>query len=103
VVDVAGVEQRRPSQYSRPHGGADPWHQGRASTAPFGLRWCIGSNRCGAVERMLLMSLWCRTAAEIAANSGVPAWLNASASTASSGQIRSNGLIDTGPATIATT
>ena len=33
----------------------------------------------------------------------VPPWLNASASMASSGQIQSSGLIDTGPATIAAT
>lgn len=46
----------------------------------------------------------CRSAtAEIAANSGVPPWLNASASMASSGQIQSGGASDTGPATIAVT
>jgi hypothetical protein len=44
-----------------------------------------------------------RTTAEIAANSGVPPWLKASALMASSGQIQSSGLIDTGPATIAVT
>jgi hypothetical protein len=54
-------------------------------------------------ESVLLMSLWRRTTAEIAANSGVPPWLKASASMASSGQIQSSGLIDTGPATIAVT
>jgi len=50
---------------------------------------------------VLLIALWCCAAAEIAANSGVPPWLKASASIASSGQIQSSGLIDTGPATIA--
>ena len=80
-----------------------PWHQGAASTSPFGLRLCNGANRCGAVERTLVISLWRCTTAEIAANSGVPPWLKASASMASSGQIQSSGLIDTGPATIAVT
>ncbi len=47
--------------------------------------------------------MWRSATAEIAANSGVPPWLKASASIASSGQmqIQSSGLIDTGPATIA--
>ncbi|MGY4319239.1 hypothetical protein ACVWW1_008566 [Bradyrhizobium sp. JR3.5] len=49
------------------------------------------------------MSLWRSATADIAANSGAPPWLNASASIASSGQIQSIGLIDTGPATIAAT
>jgi hypothetical protein len=40
---------------------------------------------------------------DVAANFGVPPWLNASASMASSGQIQPGGLIDTGPATIAAT
>jgi hypothetical protein len=31
----------------------NPSHQGCASTSPFGLRLCIGWNRCGAVERTL--------------------------------------------------
>src|ERR1700757_4551610 len=66
----------------------NPWHHGRASISPFGLRAWIGANRCGAVERTLLMSLWRSATAEIAANSGVPPWLNASASIASSGQIQ---------------
>ena len=43
------------------------------------------------------MALWCCATAEIAANSAVPPWLKASASMASSGQIQSSGLIDTGP------
>jgi len=54
----------------------------------------IDSNRSGFFERVLLMSLWRCTTAEIAANSGVPPWLNASASMASSGQIQSSGVID---------
>lgn len=37
------------------------------------------------------MSLWRSATAEIAANSGVPPWLKASASIASSGQIQSSG------------
>ncbi|MGY3591966.1 hypothetical protein ACVIGB_008451 [Bradyrhizobium sp. USDA 4341] len=53
----------------------NPWHHGRASTSPSGLRRWIGANRCGAVERTLLMSLWRSATAEIAANSGVPPWL----------------------------
>jgi hypothetical protein len=47
--------------------------------------------------------LWRTATAEIAANSGVPPWLNASASMASSGQIHSRGSNETGPATIAVT
>ncbi|MGX1109884.1 MULTISPECIES: hypothetical protein [Bradyrhizobium] len=39
----------------------------------------------------MLMSLWRSATAEIAANSGVPPWLNASAPMASSGQIQSGG------------
>jgi hypothetical protein len=81
----------------------NPRHQGRASTSPFGLRRWIGSNRFGLLESVLLMALWCCATAEIAANSAVPPWLKASASTASSGQIQSSGLIDSGPATIAAT
>jgi len=60
----------------------NPWHHGRALTWPFGLRPWIGVNRCGAAERALLMSLWRSATAEIAANSGVLPWLNASASMA---------------------
>src|ERR1700747_1802265 len=81
----------------------NPWHHGRASTSPFGLRPWIGLNRSGVVDRALLISLWRSATAEIAANSGVPPWLNASASIASSGQIQLGGLIDTGAATIAAT
>jgi hypothetical protein len=55
------------------------------------------------VETIWLISLWRSATAEIAANSTVPPWLKASASMASSGQIQSSGLIDTGPATIAAT
>jgi hypothetical protein len=57
--------------------------------------WCSGKNITDVV--------WRSATAEIAANSGVPPWLNASASIASSGQIQSSGLIETGPATIAAT
>ena len=57
--------------------------------------WCGGKNITDVVVGS--------ATAEIAANSGVPPWLNASASMASSGQIQSSGLIDTGPATIAAT
>src|SRR6201987_4005637 len=66
----------------------NPWHHGRTSKSPFGLRPWTGANRCGAVERTTLISLWRSATAEIAANSGVPPWLNASASMASSGQIQ---------------
>ncbi|MFK4492370.1 hypothetical protein [Bradyrhizobium sp. USDA 336] len=48
-----------------------PWQQKCASMLPLGSRRCIGSNRSGAVERVLLMSLWRSATAEMAANSGV--------------------------------
>ena len=95
VIDVAGVEQRRPSRYSRSHGGVESQTPG--ARIDVAVRLALMDR----FERVLLIALWCCAAAEIAANSGVPPWLKASASIASSGQIQSSGLIDTGPATIA--
>ena len=99
VVYVVEVEQRGPGRLSQPHGGME-------SLAPrprvdVAIR-LVGMDRREPKWRGV-MSLWRSATAEIAANSGVPPWLNASASMASSGQIQSGGLIDTGPATIAAT
>jgi hypothetical protein len=53
VMEIAGVQQRPPLRYSKPHRGAEtPTHQGRASMSPLASRRCIGLNWSGLVDRV---------------------------------------------------
>jgi hypothetical protein len=60
---------------------------GDAHRHRLGLTPVEGLESIGRDGEILLLSLWCRATAEIAAKSGVPPRLKASASMASSGRV----------------
>ncbi|WP_198293404.1 hypothetical protein [Bradyrhizobium sp. WSM4349] len=103
VIDVAGVQLRRPRRQPEPHHGVEPLAPGTRVDIAIGFTPVHWRELLRRGRKGLPDLITAHATAEIAANSGVSPRLNASASMASSGQIQSSGLIDTGLDTIAAT
>ncbi|WP_314963924.1 hypothetical protein [Bradyrhizobium cosmicum] len=67
VIDIAGVQHRRPRRHPEPHRGMETPASGTRIDVAIGVAPVYRLEPIGAVERVLLMSLWRSATAEIAA------------------------------------